>query len=449
MKARTKKPSAPRRSVRDGSVLIIVLWICLGLVVLTVYFANSMSSELRAADNQAVAIAARQAVLGGERYAAAVLTNYAIDGAVPERESYAAEAQPVGDAWFWFIGRDPNQPATTDPVFGLVDECSKLNLNTATPAMLEALPQMTPDLATAIVNWRRAAGSSTDASNAYATLVPARLNKGAPFETVDELRLVYGATLDLLLGEDINRNGSLDANEDDADQSAPHDNQDGQLQPGLWEYVTVYSRQPNTRANGSRRIDVSTAQSRSGLGPLLQRTLSAARATAVLGRIGNRPLGSVAEFLAESGLTADEFALVHTALTATQGANSPGLVNVNTAGATVLACLPGLDAASAAAIVAYRLSNPNALVTFAWLPEVIGRAAFIRAGPYITDQSYQFSADVAAVGRNGRGYCREKIVFDLSRGTPRIIFRQDFGAYGWAPGIRAREDLKAGTLSSS
>ena len=30
-----------------GSVLIIVLWICLGLVALTLYFANSMSSELR------------------------------------------------------------------------------------------------------------------------------------------------------------------------------------------------------------------------------------------------------------------------------------------------------------------------------------------------------------------------------------------------------------------
>lgn len=441
--------STALRPARSGSVLIIVLWICLGLVVLTVYFANSMSSELRATDNQAVEIASRQAVLGGERYAATVLTNYAIDGAVPERETYAAEAQPVGDAYVWFIGRDPNQPATTDPVFGLVDECSKLNLNTATPAMLEGLPQMTPDLAAAIVNWRKPSGSSTDASNSYASLVPSRLNKGAPFETVDELRLVYGATLDLLLGEDINRNGSLDGNEDDGDQSAPHDNQDGQLQPGLWEYVTVYSKQPNTRANGSRRIDISTTQSRSGLGPLLQRQLSADRAAAVLGQIGNRPLGSVAEFLAESGLTADEFALVHTALTATQGANSPGLVNVNTASVTVLACLPGIDATKAAAIVAYRTANPNALTTFAWLPEVIGRAAFIQAGPYITDQSYQFSADVAAVGRSGRGYSREKVVFDLSRGTPRILYRQDLGAYGWAPGIRARENLKAGTLSSS
>ena len=440
-------------SGRRGSILIIVLWICLGLVALTLYFANSMSSELRAADNRVVEIAARQAVAGGERYAAYVLSTYAVNGAVPDPNSadpnflYEAENQPVGDANFWFIGRDPNLVPTTEPVFGLVDEASKLNLNTATLAMLEGLPNMTPDLAAAIISWRSpAANAGTTSSNTgstYSTLTPPRLNKGAPFESVDELRLVYGATLDLLLGEDTNRNGALDANEDDGDQSAPHDNSDGQLQPGFLEYVTVYSSQPNTRPDGSRRVDVSTTQSRATLGALLSRRLSAARSAAILTRIGNGAFTSVAQFFLTSGMTAAEFARVNTYLTATTGAASTGLVNVNTASATVLACLPGMTPAIAAQVVAYRVANPASLTSFAWLPQVIGAAAFTRLGPYITDQSYQFSADVAAVGKDGRGYCREKVVFDMGKGTPRILYRQDLAAYGWALGATVRQNLKA------
>ncbi len=37
--------------------------------------------------------------------------------------------------------------------------------------------------------------------------------KCEPFETVDELRLLYGADMDTLLGEDANRNGILDPSE--------------------------------------------------------------------------------------------------------------------------------------------------------------------------------------------------------------------------------------------
>ncbi len=442
------------RSTR-ASILIVVLWICLGVVALTLYFANSMSSELRAADNRAAEIAARQAVAGGERYASHILTTYAVNGAVPELNAanpdcpYQAENLPVGDASFWFIGRDPNLPATTDPVFGLVDESSKLNLNTASRAMLEALPNMTPDLATAILAWRGAGAAAATASNSYSTLNPPRLNKGAAFESVDELRLVYGMTLDLLLGEDPNRNGALDTNEDDGEQSAPRDNPDGFLQPGLLEYVTIYSAVPNTRPDGSRRVNISTPQTRGQLRQTLQQRLDAGRAAAVMDRIGTTSFGSVAEFYANSGLTSEEFAKVHTDLTSTTGAASNGLINVNTASATVLACIPGMNTGIATQVVAYRASNPAELTSFAWLVRVIGRTAFIRAGPFITGQSYQFSADVAAVGRNGRGYCRERVVFDLQTGTPRIVNRQDLGASGWALGAAARSSGSTGQNSPS
>ena len=431
---------------RRGSVLIIVIWVCLGLVALTVYFASSMSSELHAAGNRVAEVSARQAVAGGTRYAAFVLSQFATNGTVPHIEDYKSEDLPVGDASFWFIGRDPNQTPTNEPVFGLVDEASKLNLNTATRSMLEALPGMTPELADAILSWRRSANAQSsaegNADNTYARLDPPRLNKAGPFETVDELRLVYGATLDLLFGEDTNRNGALDDNENDGEQSAPRDDGDGLIHPGILEYVTVYSRQPNTRADGSRRINIATPQTRPQLIGLLQRQFGGQRAAQIMAAIGTGALRSVAEFMVVSRMTPEEFARIRGDITTSNGGTVQGLVNVNTASETVLACIPGIGPENASALVAYRLAHPDVLTSFAWITQILNRAAIVRAGPYITDQSFQFCADVAAVGHSGRGYCREKTIFDLRRGTPRIVFHQDFTAYGWALGAQLRQSLK-------
>jgi type II secretory pathway component PulK len=450
-----------------GAVLIIVMWICLGLVVLVLYFADSTNSELQAAANRVGEVEARQAVAAGTRYAAYILNNYAIDGVVPASgiapdptADYYAEALQVGDdrgdPQFWFIGRDANSAPTTDPVFCLVDEASKLNLNTATPAMLDALPMtnMTSDFAAAIVGWRtRQSQSSASAlSSVYSTLDPPRLNKGAPFESVDELRLVDGATLDLLFGEDTNLNGALDPNEDDGDRSPPHDNQDGQLQPGMLEYVTTFSNQPNTTRRGGARLNITNSRSAQGSAQLraflARERISADRVAAIIRNLsrGTGAFSSVADFMLASGMTEDEFALIHTSITATTGAASPGLVNVNTASLTVLACIPGIGPTNAPNLVAYRLANPTALTSLVWITRVLSPAAIRRAGPYITDQSYQFSADIAAVGRFGRGYHRERVVYDTTLGTPRIIYRQDLSSLGWALGTQVRKTLKTANL---
>ncbi|MEY2879829.1 MAG: hypothetical protein RLZZ15_2209, partial [Verrucomicrobiota bacterium] len=423
--ARNHSPvhAAPRRAAR-GSVLIIVMWICLGLVALTLYFANSMSSELRAADNRVNEIAARQAVAAGARYATYILTQNATGGVVPDLSAYKAEALPVGDAQFWFIGRNHDelpQAQANQPYYALVDEASKLNLNTVTSAMLQALPLpgMTQELADAIVAWRSATSQNAAANDsALSQLDPPRRNKGASYESIDEVRLVYGATLDVLLGEDANRNGVLDQNEDDGETSAPRDDQNGQLLAGLLDYVTVYSREPATSAAGSRRLNVTTLttlQARTAMTTrLTQRGIAAGRAAALMARIPFNPrlpqnpstINSVADFMVTTQMTAEEFALVHTDLTAaTAGSGiATGLVNVNTAPAAVLSAIPGIGADNAAALVSYRQSHQSELTTFAWLTNVLSNAQIRQAGRFITGQSYVFSADIAAVGANGRGY---------------------------------------------
>jgi DNA uptake protein ComE-like DNA-binding protein len=430
-----------RAGIARGSVLIIVIWVCLGLMSLTLYFANEMSTELRASDHRASSVTARQAAAGGTRYAAFILGQFATNGMVPHRDDYRAEELPVGDATVWFLGRDPDQRPAQEPAFGFTDEASKLNLNTATRGMLEMLPGMTAELADAIVAWRSRNQAGVGDST-YGRLDPPRLNKASPFETVDELRLVYGATLAILLGEDTNRNGVLDDNENDGEGSAPRDNGDGVLEPGILEYVTVYSRQPNTRASGGRRINISTPQTRGPLLGLLQQRFGGQRTAQILGAIGNSELRSVAEFMVVSRLTPEEYAQIRGDISASSAGTIQGLINVNTASEAVLACIPGIGPENAPALVAYRLANPDALTSMAWLTQILSRAAITRAGPYITDQSYQFTADVVAVTAGGRGFCRQRTVFDLSRGAPRAVYQQDLTDYGWSLGVNLRASLR-------
>jgi type II secretory pathway component PulK len=137
-------------------------------------------------------------------------------------------------------------------------------------------------------------------------------------------------------------------------------------------------------------------------------------------------------------MTRDEFVQIEGDLI---GTNRTGLVNVNTASEAVLACIPGIGTDNAPSLVGYRQSNPDKLSTVTWVSEVLERANALRAAPYLTGRTYQFTADIAAVGHHGRGYSRVKFVFDTSEGTPKVRYRQDLTHLGWALGKQAREAL--------
>ncbi|HEY1109743.1 MAG TPA: hypothetical protein VGE76_13940, partial [Opitutaceae bacterium] len=192
--------------------------------------------------------------------------------------------------------------------------------------------------------------------------------------------------------------------------------------------------------DGQQRVDIRNSQNRqNALRRVLEQRLDdPGRANQVLQRIEGQNFESVAEFMLASGMTVDEFDRIHTNVKATNNAER-GLINVNTASEVVLSCIPGIGTDNAATLVAYRLQNPDLMNSFAWLMNVLDPESIRQAGRYITDQSYQFSADVAAVGRGGRGYARARTIFDMSNGTPRIIYHQDMTSYGWALGLSARE----------
>jgi type II secretory pathway component PulK len=461
-----------------GSVLVIVLWIAFGLVSLALYFADSMSYEQRAADNRVSALQANAAIEGAARYLASCLSQTQTNGVMPALNTYSNCAVPVGDAHFWIIGRDTNNPVGPGQLcFGLVDEASKLNLNSATSNQLNWLPNITTDLIMGILDWRGTNGPNTTETY-YEMLQPAYQCKNAPFESVDELRLVYGANMDLLVGEDANRNGILDPNENDA-------NQNGMLDPGLVEYVTAYSREPNTNTSGAyvnirtlssttdgplrsllttnfgtaraneilRSLGLTTTaaattSSRTGSGAMAAatgRTGTGTATTAATAAAGTVTFTSPLQFFVRSGMTSSEFGQIFTNITVSTNRYIVGRVNVNTASATVLGCLLNGDLTAGQLLVNYRASNPTALTSIAWVITALGQSyasdlEALEAGDYITTQSYQFTADVAALGPHGRGYRRAKFIFDTSSGTPQIIYRQDLTHLGWALGTDVRHD---------
>lgn len=432
-----------------ASALIIVLWVSFGLVMTALYFGQSMSFELRASDNRAASLEADEAILGAIRYATNVLSRVTTPGEIPLATSYRAENVPVGDARFWFIGRDDRQNHGLNYAWGLVDEGSKLNLNVVTLEMLETLPNMTPQLAAAIIDWRDSDETVSDngaESETYQRMNPPYRAKNTNYESVAELRMVSGMTLDLLYGEDANLNGILDLNENDSVTSLPEDNRDGRLDPGYMEYFTVYSRIPTLGTN---------INDQTSLKALLTQELGESRANqlrltpqAAAGQQQGQQatFTSLLEFYYTSGMTRDEMAKVEGYLICPSATNA--LININTASQEVLACIPGIGTQLAPQIVAYRQSNGNQTPTVAWLGDALSWNAqdnmtnIRQVGPWVCGRAYVFSADIAAVGHHGRGYKRVKYIIDVADGYAQTRYRQDLTYLGWALGRQVRNDLQ-------
>lgn len=164
---------------------------------------------------------------------------------------------------------------------------------------------------------------------------------------------------------------------------------------------------------------------------------------------------SVIEFFLNSGvngvLSDEEFDKVAASFMMPNAATPPAPlvgVNVNTASATVLACIIGQEAADE--LVAERVGR-GYTSGIAWAAHFLASKNLGAALGYLTGQSYQVSADVAAVGRHGRGYRRTRFVIDMNKETnpnaanapdePRIIYRRNLAPLGWALGSEVREQL--------
>jgi DNA uptake protein ComE-like DNA-binding protein len=359
------------------------MWILLVLAGLVLVLARSMRVEGERAANEVAAAQATAVEQGAIQYVMASVDG--LQGVAPSETDTLCEAVAVGDGAFWLL-----RPSSDDEVnyyFGITDECSKVNLNTATAAMLQKLPGMTDEFAASIVDWR---DTNTDVtangaeSEYYLRLTDPYECKNGPLETVEELFLIRGATKDILFGQDVNRNGVIDLGESASSFSGTFSSSGSRLDRGIINLVTVYGAQPAAGSSGGG---------------------------------GGSP----------------------------SAASAPvGQINVATASKEVLLCLPGLEESDVAALTSKRIASGTDLTTTIWVFETLSRDKALAIRPYITAKTYQFSADIVSVAASGRAFKRCRVVIDSRTSPPKVVYRQDLTHLGWPLAQEIVNKLRSG-----
>ncbi len=263
-------------STRWGSVLLLVVVVIAMLTLAAFNFAQSMTTEMEAASMYTLDVQSRITADSGVDFVATLLGS---------RQTTVAENLIHNPSLFMgkVVSPSPHLRANSRftiiaPVehdsksgairYGLMDESAKLNLNYLPKmglsnddisTMMLNIPQMTAEIVDAILDWMDADDTKNPygaESEDYQQMNPPYKAKNGPFETIDELLLVKGITPTLLYGEDANRNGLLDPNENDGDKSPPLDNADGVLDHGFVAYFSVHGRESNRKKDGKLKINV-------------------------------------------------------------------------------------------------------------------------------------------------------------------------------------------------
>lgn len=238
-----RRTSCPH--ARRGTVLIVTMVLVFALASITLVLCRSMRVEMIASANLAASLQASAIERGAEQYLIAMLTEEGAEVRSLSEEYFAAI--PVGEGYFWVVR--PNYNDTTLPIFGLVSEASKVNINGATYNQLMRLPWMTEEIAAAIIDWRDTDDETTTygaESDYYLSGQNGYYCKNAPFETVEELLLVRDVTPDMLYGD-----GSAPplgfTSVFSSDGLSFSD--DIWLELGLYDLLTVYSSETREQGN--------------------------------------------------------------------------------------------------------------------------------------------------------------------------------------------------------
>jgi DNA uptake protein ComE-like DNA-binding protein len=421
---------------------MVTMWVVLVLAGLVLVFARTMRVEAIASVNYLAALKTEELSRGAVAFVQARLQEE--DEALKLEGETPYEAIGLGDGYFWLLRPDLDDDDTH--YFGIRDEASKLNLNTASEEMLLKLPGMTSELAGAIIDWRdedsEVSGSGAE-KEYYLLLDEPYYAKNDYFETVEEVLLVKGADQEMLYGEDWNRNGVLDDNENDADDSAPDDNRNGSLDRGFYDYVTVYSKTPNLNSDGEQRVDVS--QGGQELASILETVVTDEfRLQQLIMDINNATYESVLEFYLNSGLTAEEFIQIEDQISVSSEEEIDGLININTASKEVLMCLPGLEESDVDALIETRSDDDTDTDSLLWVAEVLDTDKVAAIGKYISNESSRYSADIVGVSGDGRSYCRYRVVVDASGGGFDILYWKSLKHLGWPLDAEILTALRSG-----
>ncbi|MCH8912643.1 MAG: general secretion pathway protein GspK [Planctomycetes bacterium] len=383
--------------------------------------------------------------------------------------------------------------------YGITDESSKLNLNLATAEQLATLfsavlPEETEiePLIDALLDWRdqddelREQGAEMEH---YMALDPPYTIKNGSFETVEELLLVAGFAPEILYGEDFNRNGILDPNEQDGDLRLPLDNQDDVLHRGVYPYLTVWSRDLNRSNDNLPRLDLNgdLRELQEGLSEFIdEEIINYIIASRNNGTTFNSPVelldgsytvgGNTGNGKAPGGgdgkdvganddantgnggsggsgapgppvfspVSIEDLPALCDRTTAIRQPGQMGLININTAPRAVLRCLVNgsFSEEDVDAIIAARANlEGDQLATVAWplTESVISQEALASIYAQITARAQQFHIEAIGHADHLGMMVRLQAVVELRGHVPQYMYYRDLTALGTYPIRGTRE----------
>ena len=445
-------PSVHARS-RQGFVLIAVLI----LILLASMVVVSLMFRLRAENTAGAALAASEqgwmAAMSGIEEVMRTIVSAAPGTTAWQEDPRRFRDRWVADdgvnRWYFTVWTGVDEDALRDTRYGVSDEASRLNLNTAHTPDLTRVPGLTPALVQALRDFvdtdsaARSEGGETG-TDALFPGTPTIAVRNGPLNTVEELLLVRGFTRSLVLGEDVNINGRLDPNEDDGPETPPIDNGDGHLDSGLSRLFTACSYDLNTDLRGRRRTNINDPKDAL---PVVELPAAVTNFVTLL-REHQIRVSHAAELLEAtvkikdqrgvevdmpSGVGKAELSVVLDYFTATNLAQLKGLINVNTASSQVLATIPEIDPPLAEAIVSARRSiSPERRDTLAWLyqEDVVDAVRFKAIAPRLTTRGLQYSFNVVGFGVPSGHYRVFQVIVDLGGGRPRVAYLRDLTRLG-------------------
>ncbi len=323
--------------------------------------------------------------------------------------------------------------------YGITDEAGKFNLNWADHATLLAMPNMTEELADSLLDYidedddTRAGGAEQDW---YDRLAYPYYIKNGPIATLEELLLVKGFNALIVFGEDANRNGLLDPNEDDGDESFPPDDADGVLNAGLSRVATAFTTEKSSGSQLNLNGDLQSLRNAAWLtagtidyieqeGPFRHPSdllYDPSPAT------GGPPSGT-------PDITRAEIAMLLEGYVA--GPQNPyagiGGLNIMTASIERIAMIGGFGMVWAQDVVSERANlTDDEKKTPAWLllKNLVNTTEFKGFGGMLSTQSNQYRIRCIGFGYPIGRFCILEVIIDLSGGKPRVMYMRDLTRLG-------------------
>lgn len=430
-----KSPHSKARAFVLVAVLVIVMLLSMLVISLLFRFQaedSAASASIGSEQAWAAAMSGVEEALRVAKAAAPGATDWQDNpGAFRERLVF----DDGSDRWFFSVF-SPGGEVPGEVRHGLTDEASKLNVNSSSAANLEKLPRVSPTMAAALIDFLdlddtpQPEGAEQEYYSALAR--PYTIRNG-PLASLDELLLVRGFTAEILHGAS---SSAMTATNGEPTASSAT----ARPARGLGQFLTVASYDLNTDADGWDRTNLNDPAS-----PLPATELLPPAVTNFIFALQTNGVtlshpadlleatlpvkdGKGVESELASGVGKAELAAVLELFTATDDAYTDGLINVNTASATVLATLPGVDEALAETIVSARGAlGSDRKTTIAWLYQegVLDAAKFKTLAPLLTARSSQFSFQVIGYGLPSGRFRVLEAGIDVTGGERRVTYLRD------------------------